>query len=146
MYISSANIFSFLAVATTFTAALPSSLDTRGTTKVDPNSVTGTVCTDSSTKLVSHDINVALLSICGSIAGTIQQCAGNPTETTGTSGTASFTLKAATDGTTINITKGRWEHCVAAARATCGDSPLTSTCIGGADGNKANVDFTLSST
>ena len=30
-----------------------------------------------------------------------------------------------------------------AARAVCGDSPFTSTCIGGANGNAGNVDFTL---
>ena len=30
-----------------------------------------------------------------------------------------------------------------AARAVCGDSPFTSTCIGGADGNSGNVDFSL---
>ncbi|CZR62211.1 uncharacterized protein PAC_12108 [Phialocephala subalpina] len=113
-------------------------------TNVNPASITGTTCTDKSTTLVSHDINVALLSICGSIAGTIEQCAGNPTTTTGTSGTAKFVLTAATNGQTIDITKGRWEGCVRAARAVCGDTPFTSTCIGGADVNAGNVDFTLS--
>lgn len=104
-----------------------------------------TVCTAPGTTLVSHDINVALLDICGGIAGTIEQCAGNPATTTGTSGTAKFTLTAATAGQTIDITKGRWEACVAAARATCGDSPFTSTCIGGSDVNADNVDFVLAS-
>jgi hypothetical protein len=33
---------------------------------------------------------------------------------------------------------------VRAARAVCGDTPFTSTCIGGADVNAGNVDFTLS--
>lgn len=94
--------------------------------------------------LVSHDINVALLSICGGIAGTIEQCGGAPTSTTGESGTAKFALTAATSGQTIDITKGRWEGCVRAARAVCGDTPFTSTCIGGADVNAGNVDFTLS--
>lgn len=59
-------------------------------TTVNPDAVTGTTCTDPSTQvsnyrmrlsstyiftrtLVSHDINVALLGICGGIAGTIQQ-------------------------------------------------------------------------
>jgi hypothetical protein len=93
--------------------------------------------------LVDHDINVALLSICGGISGTIEQCGGEPTTTTGESGTAKFTLNAATVGQTIDVTKGRWEGCVRAARATCGDSPFTSTCIGGADGNAGNVDFAL---
>jgi hypothetical protein len=112
-------------------------------TNVNPAAITGTTCTDKST-LVDHDINVALLSICGSIAGTIEQCAGNPTTTTGASGTAKFVLTAATSGQTIDITKGRWEGCVRAARAVCGDTPFTSTCIGGADVNAGNVDFTLS--
>ncbi|KUJ16885.1 uncharacterized protein LY89DRAFT_697202 [Mollisia scopiformis] len=113
-------------------------------TSVNPAAITGTTCTDKSTTLVSHDINVALLSICGGIAGTIEQCGGEPTNTTGTSGTAKFTLSAATSGQTIDITKGRWEGCVRAARAVCGDTPFTSTCIGGADVNAGNVDFTLS--
>ena len=30
-----------------------------------------------------------------------------------------------------------------AARAVCGDSPFTSTCIGGADVNNGNVNFAL---
>lgn len=93
--------------------------------------------------LDDHDINVALLSICGGIAGSIEQCGGQPTQTSGVSGGARFDLQVATAGTTIIITKGRWEHCVAAARAVCGDSPLNSTCIGGANGNKDNVVFQL---
>ncbi|KAL9625337.1 MAG: hypothetical protein Q9160_000400 [Pyrenula sp. 1 TL-2023] len=119
----------------------PLSLSPRANTPVDPNSITGTTCTSPDTTLISHDINVALLSICGSIAGSIQQCQGAPTTTTGESGTAKFTLTA--QAGTIDITKGRWEHCVAAARAQCGDSPLASTCIGGAQVNDANVDFVL---
>jgi hypothetical protein len=103
-----------------------------------------TVILTSLSTLVSHDINVALLSICGGIAGTIQQCGGNPTSTTGVSGTAKFTLKAATKGQTIDITKGRWEGCVRAVRAVCGDSPAKFTCIGGAAINAGNVKVTLS--
>jgi len=118
-------------------------LSERGTRVVDPAAVTGTTCTSPGTSIVDHDINVALLSICGGISGTIQQCGGFPTSTTGSSGTALFTLNAATTGQTIDVTKGRWEGCVAAARATCGDSPFTSTCIGGADVNAGNVDFFL---
>ncbi|KAF7908396.1 uncharacterized protein EAF01_004151 [Botrytis porri] len=113
-------------------------------TTVNPDAVAGTTCTDPSTTLVSHDINVALLGICGGIAGTIQQCGGEPTSTTGESGTALLKLNAATSGQTIDITKGRWEGCMRAARAVCGDSPFTSTCIGGAKVNAGNVDFELS--
>lgn len=92
---------------------------------------------------MSHDINVALLSICGGIAGAIEQCGGSPASTTGASGTAKFTLEAATSGQTIDITKGRWEGCVRAARAVCGDTPSEFTCIGGAAGNAGNVKVTL---
>jgi len=119
------------------------SISERGTRVVNPAAVTGTTCTSPGTSIVDHDINVALLSICGGISGSIEQCGGFPTSTTGSSGTALFTLNAATAGQTIDITKGRWEGCVAAARATCGDSPFTSTCIGGADVNAGNVGFTL---
>jgi hypothetical protein len=108
---------------------------------VNPAAVTGTTCTSPGTSLVDHDINVALLSICGGISGTIEQCQGSPTTTTGAFGDATFTLKAQSG--TIDISKGRWEGCVRAARAVCGDSPFTSTCIGGAEVNNANVDFTL---
>jgi hypothetical protein len=75
----------------------------------------------------ANNIKVALLSICGGIAGQIEQCGGNPVATTGVSGTAKFDLKVATAGTTIDITKGRWEGCVRAARLvpacseSCGD-------------------------
>ncbi|KAE8444032.1 hypothetical protein EG329_001161 [Mollisiaceae sp. DMI_Dod_QoI] len=130
----------FAAAAPTILARAPAPENT----SVNPASITGTTCTDKSTTLVSHDINVALLAICGGIAGTIEQCGGEPTTTTGESGTAKFTLNAATSGQTIDITKGRWEGCVRAARAVCGDTPFTSTCIGGADVNAGNVDFTLS--
>ncbi|KAL9105805.1 MAG: hypothetical protein Q9227_009061 [Pyrenula ochraceoflavens] len=136
------QILSYVAISSLFLLTHGSPLSQpRADTPVDPNSITGATCTDPGTTLVSHDINVALLSICGSIAGSIQQCGGNPTTTTGESGTAKFTLTAQSG--TIDITKGRWEHCVAAARAVCGDSPLTATCIGGAEVNAANVDFTL---
>ena len=100
---------------------------------VNPAAVEDTVCTSPGTAILSHDINVcgrkiylqshrnkliskqvALLSICGGIQGKIQQCGGSPADTTGSSGTARFTL-VATKGF-IDITKGRWEGCVAAAR------------------------------
>ncbi|GAD96154.1 conserved hypothetical protein [Paecilomyces variotii No. 5] len=123
-------------------AALPAPAP--ASTKVDPNAVSNTVCTDPGVTLDSHNINVALLGICGGIAGSIEQCQGEPTTTSGESDDARFDLQAETAGTTIIITKGRWEHCVAAARATCGDSPFNSTCIGGANDNKDNVLFQLS--
>jgi hypothetical protein len=93
--------------------------------------------------LNDHDINVALLQICGGIAGSIEQCQGTPTTTSGASGDARFNLQVETTGATIIITKGRWEGCVRAARAVCGNSPFSSTCIGGANDNKNNVLFQL---
>ncbi|EHK21740.1 uncharacterized protein TRIVIDRAFT_53060 [Trichoderma virens Gv29-8] len=115
--------------------ALPSNI------KVNPKAVTSTTCTAPQIKINSHDINVALLSICGGIAGKIEQCQGNPSSRTGQSGDALLSLNATTPGQRINITKGRWERCMRAARAVCGDSPFTSTCIGGANDNKGNVNF-----
>ncbi|KAF1354299.1 hypothetical protein EJ07DRAFT_133618 [Lizonia empirigonia] len=122
---------------------LPTSADIRLERRrvIDPNAVTNTLCTAPGTAIDGHDINVALLSICGGIQAEIQQCRGSPSNTTGASQSALFTLTATTG--VINISKGRWEGCVAAARATCGDSPFTSTCIGGANGNRDNVNFSL---
>ncbi|KAF8322624.1 hypothetical protein DL93DRAFT_2071498 [Clavulina sp. PMI_390] len=114
----------------------------RATTQIFPDSITNTTCTNKAQTMVSHDINVAILSICGGIAGTIQKCQGAPTATTGTSGTASFAITTTASGATINVSKGRWEHCVAAARAVCGDTPFTTTCLGGASTGDLNVVLT----
>jgi len=113
----------------------------RESTTVNPNAVTGTTCIDTTANIVFHDQNVAELAICGGIAGTIEKCGGSPASTTGSSGTALFSLKAATAGATINVSKGRWEGCVRAARAVCPTGTFSSTCVGGA--STGNVDFTL---
>ncbi|KAK6086740.1 hypothetical protein SCUP234_02260 [Seiridium cupressi] len=113
----------------------------RASTTVDPNAVTNVDCTDSSVNIVAHDQNVAELGICGGIAGAITKCGGAPESTTGQSGTALFTLNAATSGATINISKGRWEGCIRAARAVCPTGSISGTCVGGA--STGNVDFTL---
>ena len=110
---------------------LPSPLAVRGDAPVDPTAVTGTTCVDHNVALVSHDTNVAILSICGGIAGTIEFCGGNPSTTVGASGTSKFTLTVQNAGATINVSKGRWEHCVAAAQATCPTGTFSSTCVGG---------------
>ncbi|KAF2005492.1 hypothetical protein P154DRAFT_379042, partial [Amniculicola lignicola CBS 123094] len=99
---------------------------------VSGNEVTGTTCLDPSIAFDSHDTNVAILSICGGIAGTIQKCGGNPTSTTGVSGTSKFTLDVTDAGSTINISKGRWERCVKAAQLTCPTGSFETTCLGGA--------------
>ena len=85
---------------------------------------------------------MAELAICGGIAGSIEKCGGSPASTTGVSGTAKFVLRATDAGATINVSKGRWEGCVRAARAVCPTGAFTSTCIGGA--TSGNIAFTLS--
>ena len=92
-------------------------------------------------KIVFHDQNVAELGICGGIAGSITKCNGAPESTIGQSGSAKFTLTTATNGATINISKGRWEQCVRAARAICPTGSMTGTCSGGA--SSGDVNFTL---
>ncbi|EIM86797.1 uncharacterized protein STEHIDRAFT_57729, partial [Stereum hirsutum FP-91666 SS1] len=87
-----------------------------------------------------HETNVALLAICGGIAGTIEKCQGAPTSTTGTNGGSEFTITPATSGATINISKGRWEQGIKAVAATCGQSvPFTATFTGGASTGDVNV-------
>ncbi|KAK6382102.1 hypothetical protein LTS17_003987 [Exophiala oligosperma] len=112
-------------------------------TSVDPNDVTGTTCDDPTVSLVSHDTNVAVLSICGGIAGSIQKCEGNPATTVGASGTSKFTLTPVTQGATLNVSKGRWERCVRAAQAVCPTGTFTSTCKGGVS-EGAGFKFVLS--
>ncbi|KAI0137161.1 hypothetical protein BJ170DRAFT_678017 [Xylariales sp. AK1849] len=116
-------------------------LTMRASTSVDPSAVTNTQCVDPDVEIAFHDQNVAELGICGGIAGTITQCGGAPATTTGQSGTALFTLNAATSGATINISKGRWEGCIRAARAVCPTGSLSGTCVGGA--SEGDVAFTL---
>jgi hypothetical protein len=89
--------------------------------------------------LDSHDTNVAILSICGGIAGAITKCEGNPTSTVGQSGTSKFTLNPVNEGATLNVSKGRWERCVKAAKLTCPNGSFDSTCVGGT----SDGDFTF---
>lgn len=134
----------------------------RASTNVNPAAVTGTTCIDPDayvlcfplisgmrllltshfSDIVFHDQNVAELAICGGIAGAITKCGGAPQSTTGSSGSALFSLTASTSGATINVSKGRWEGCVRAAIAVCPTGSFSSTCVGGA--SSGNVDFTLS--
>ncbi|KAI9157889.1 hypothetical protein HJFPF1_05873 [Paramyrothecium foliicola] len=94
--------------------------------------VVSATCLDASQKIDFHDENVAQLQICGSIAGAIQKCNGSPTSTVGQSGSAKFSLKPVTAGATINISKGRWERCIKAARAECPTGSLRAVCPLGA--------------
>ncbi|RDW78122.1 hypothetical protein BP5796_05974 [Coleophoma crateriformis] len=113
----------------------------RASTRINPTAVTDTVCDDPDANIVFHDQNVAELAICGGISGSITKCAGAPTLTTGSSGSAKFTLSALNSGATINLTKGRWEACVRAAAAVCPTGTFSSVCIGGA--SSGDVAFTL---
>lgn len=85
---------------------------------------------------------MAILSICGGIAGSIQKCGGSPTSTVGENGGSRFDLSATDAGATINISKGRWERCVKAAQLTCPTGTFESTCVGGA--TTGDVKFSLS--
>ncbi|KAB2568658.1 hypothetical protein DBV05_g12663 [Lasiodiplodia theobromae] len=131
-----------LSILMATTAALATPLFPRANQQVSGAEVTDTTCTDPSANLDTHDTNVAILSICGGIAGSIQKCGGSPSSTTGESGTARFDLSTTDAGATINISKGRWERCVKAARLTCPTGTFESTCIGGA--TSGDVKFTLS--
>ncbi|POS70201.1 hypothetical protein DHEL01_v211406 [Diaporthe helianthi] len=103
---------------------------------------TNVQCTDRQANIDEHNKNVALLQICGGIAGSIEKCGGSPTSTTGQSGDAKFTLTPTDSGATINISKGRWEQCIKSAEATCTNgSAYTATCPGGA--STGDIDFEL---
>ncbi|KAI0154749.1 hypothetical protein GGR57DRAFT_464922 [Xylariaceae sp. FL1272] len=113
----------------------------RASTEINPAAVDEVTCIDPNVNIAFHDQNVAELAICGGIAGSITKCGGAPESTDGTSGTAQFNLNAVTDGATINISKGRWEQCVRAARAICPTGSMNGTCAGGA--SSGDVLFTL---
>ena len=116
-------------------------LKIRASTAVNPAAVVATTCLDRTKKIVFHDENVAELGICGGIAGSITKCGGAPNTTTGQSGTAKFVLSTTAEGATINISKGRWEQCVRAARAVCPTGSMKATCAGGA--SSGDVEFVL---
>ncbi|KAH8752973.1 hypothetical protein F5883DRAFT_651129 [Diaporthe sp. PMI_573] len=104
---------------------------------------TNVQCTDKAANIDEHNKNVALLQICGGIAGSIQKCGGSPTSTTGQSGDAKFTLTPTDSGATINISKGRWEQCIKSAESTCTNgSAYTATCPGGASTGDINFELT----
>ncbi|KAH9909043.1 hypothetical protein F4778DRAFT_210379 [Xylariomycetidae sp. FL2044] len=115
----------------------------RATMEMNPAAVTDVTCIDHSLKIVFHDENVAELGICGGIAGAGTRCEGNPETTEGQSASARFTLTAANPGSTINISKTRWDQCVRAARAICPTGSMSGTCLGGA--TSGDVNFVLDS-
>jgi len=127
---------SFYSLVLLFTSALAAPLAMR------TESVSNVTCTDPGTTLDFHSTNVALLQICGGISGSIEFCQGNPTTTTGTSGTSQFSITPVDSGATINISKGRWEQGIKAVAAICGaDKPFTATFAGGASTGDVNVEL-----
>ncbi|KAI0077904.1 hypothetical protein K474DRAFT_1578184, partial [Panus rudis PR-1116 ss-1] len=103
--------------------------------------VSNVVCSDEA-PLDFHTTNVALLQICGGIAGSIQKCQGNPKTTTGTSGNVQFTITPVDPNATINVSKGRWEQGIKAVAAQCGQGvPFTATFDKGATTGDINVEL-----
>ncbi|KAH8774427.1 hypothetical protein F5883DRAFT_389675, partial [Diaporthe sp. PMI_573] len=81
----------------------------------------------------------AELAICGGIQAPITNCPGTEGNSTGTSGTALWTLEAAA-GEKINIFKGTWEECCNAGRATCKGKAFSLQCQEGTDkGNPVTI-------
>ncbi|KAL8294160.1 hypothetical protein RB597_008061 [Gaeumannomyces tritici] len=116
-------------------------LNMRQASRINPRAVSDVKCTDANVRIVFHDQNVAELAICGGIAGSVTKCEGSPSSTTGQSGSAKFSLTPVEEGATINISKGRWEECVRAARGVCPTGSMTGVCSGGA--SRGDVAFTL---
>lgn len=109
------------------------------------DAVTDVQCGNTDAHIVFHEQNAAQLAICNGISGADNtKCRGSSTMTTGTRGSAKFTLTALTPGAKINISKVRWEECVRAARFKCPTGSLSGTCLGGA--TSGNVGFKLEST
>lgn len=98
-----------------------------------------------SSHIVFHDQNAAQLAICDGFSGTDNtRCNAKSATTIGKRGSAQFTLTAVNGGSTISISKVRWEECVRAARDKCLTGSLSGTCLGDAHGG--DVKFTLEST
>ncbi|KAH8824983.1 hypothetical protein DL96DRAFT_153188 [Flagelloscypha sp. PMI_526] len=102
----------------------------------------GTITCDGGAALSSHDCNVALLSLGpGGIAGAIQFLRPNVPSVSATSGGCTVTAET-TDGSVINISKGRLEHGGVAGFnnliAQCG-GPGQVTIEGGAQGGGNTV-------
>ncbi|ETS87716.1 hypothetical protein PFICI_01544 [Pestalotiopsis fici W106-1] len=116
-------------------------LKMRSSMPLNPSAVYDVSCGDSGQRIVFHDQNVAQLSICGGIAGSVTRCQGSPPTTIGHSGSAKFSLTPAHPGAAINISKDRWEQCVRAARSICPTGSMSGTCSGGA--TSGDVKFTL---
>lgn len=99
----------------------------------------GTItCTAKTTQLSSHDCNVALLSLGpGGIAGAIEFLRPGSSQVTATSGGCTVTAQT-TDGSIIDISKGRLEHGGVAGfdnlLTQCGATPGTVLIQGGSTG------------
>ncbi|KAI6250033.1 hypothetical protein HI914_01503 [Erysiphe necator] len=144
MLLSSKLITFIWFISAEILASPPNILSARADTSFDPNNVKNTVCDNPDAKIDFHDMNVALLQICGGIAKEIQKCRGNPTSTEGQSGSALFKLSPVEPDATINVSKGRWERCIRAARAVCPNGEFHSTCLGGT--SNGDLNFALTAT
>ncbi|KAI8804404.1 hypothetical protein BJ742DRAFT_776257 [Cladochytrium replicatum] len=139
------HLHQILCILVTFLACFGNALPQVRKSQIDPGTIRNLKCGNKATKIANKDINRAILGICGSIAGKIQKCQGNPRSTTGVHGTARFNLVADQAGNTINVSKGRWERCIATSRSICGDIPFTGTCVSSTT-NGGSLTFSLSHT
>ncbi|EMR69921.1 hypothetical protein MGN70_005638 [Eutypa lata] len=114
----------------------------RRSMEMNPAAVTDVECLDRDVHIVFHDQNIAELAICSGLTGSTTRCEGAPQYTVGESRSAKFTLKAASEGAAIDITRDQWEQCVRAARAVCPTGSMKATCAGGAS-RGGNVNFVL---
>ncbi|KAI5480911.1 hypothetical protein MNV49_006720 [Pseudohyphozyma bogoriensis] len=133
MQLSLAIFSIFTLVFASLAAPIPSSV--RNVKRVDTLDPGDVITCGSGATLVTHDCNVAFLSMGGGIAGSIQFLRVDASTTSGTSGTCTFTATAINGGTTINASKGRLEHGQEPMIAQCG--PVvgsTVTIIGGSKG------------
>ncbi|KAF3762447.1 hypothetical protein M406DRAFT_45958, partial [Cryphonectria parasitica EP155] len=120
-------------------------LSLRHTIPLNPDAVGEVTCWDPEAHIVYHDQNAAQLAICDGISGPAHtRCRASSPVTVGKRGSAQFTLTTLRPGTTIDISKVRWEECVRAARDKCPTGSLSGVCLGGA--SWGDIGFVLEST
>ncbi|THV01991.1 hypothetical protein K435DRAFT_836681 [Dendrothele bispora CBS 962.96] len=133
----------FFLLAASLASAAPLTTPFLQSRQQAPGTVT---CTNKAQTLSSHDCNVALLSLGpGGIAGAIQFLRPNTASVSATSGTCKVSAQT-TDGSIIDISKGRLEHGGVKGFDNlldeCGATPGTVLIEGGATGG-GNVLVTI---
>lgn len=134
----------FLLLSTlTFTSAAP--IPKRALLRrVDALGAGDVVTCGNGAKLDTHDCDVAFLALGpGGLAGSIEFLRPNAAETTGTSGTCTFTATAI-GGTIIDASKGRLEQGQEPMIAQCGAVVGSSVVVVGGTNNGGNVRLTIS--